>query len=502
MSNRDYVIDIPANGSRQLDLNEPHFLFLKECQGKVDVTIDGHTSVMEKGDKKKFDLDRYTRDVAIRRVAVYVNNPDSYDKKLLFVAGQGDFEKIVVTGRVTSLAGLLTSEGLEVPDSKKEFAIASKIVLEGQVNDVAETLLYNSGLVNARHALQFGDSQKKVVLAAEADTIRFFNRGDYAAASAFHSIAPVSTTVNGWPSGVGPFTVNAVFGAAFVGDVVYCIARRSSGGSGAGNLIFKTVNRVRHFVAYEEIHRHQLSRQLGFVYNPYDGFFYNNYANDISAMFRSSLAAPLPVPHVPFFAPDGNQYHSPTGVLPATAKYPKGRLIVCSANDFLGRGAVFTPDGEFIEYFTAGNIIGNSSTILDGNRIVTSATAWNSGTNMRDYVHKTMTSFGKVYHYDECAAIFAPVPLTLPVLVTASVINGNSVNIGEILKIIIAGKLGSFDALPENYLDYIYGMRWHDGERWRERNTGSVSFAGAGVQDYFQYNHNMPVYLTVRDGLF
>lgn len=102
-SQRDVRIYLEAGEEKQVPTNEFEFVYVKTAVRPVVVIAEGQSVEMGAGEKRRFvaPIDR-----------LYIKNPDlTRPVAVVLVVGVGDYEKIVVTGQLTTNVGLLKADG-------------------------------------------------------------------------------------------------------------------------------------------------------------------------------------------------------------------------------------------------------------------------------------------------------------------------------------------------------------------------------------------------------
>ena len=109
MSQRDIRVLVPAGGS--VVVSAPgEFIYLKDCARALTVRVNGQAINMERGEKRREPgrFDQFTVD----------NSSATLPTAAVFVVGLGDYEKLIVSGEIYAMPGVIGADGLRRPDRR------------------------------------------------------------------------------------------------------------------------------------------------------------------------------------------------------------------------------------------------------------------------------------------------------------------------------------------------------------------------------------------------
>jgi len=196
-NNRNIITTLKANSSERLSAGDFNFLFVREGEN-IGVITDSSPMIMSAGELQRYDK---------KPSQLVIANTDDYDKKVVLVVGTGDYRKLIVSGIVNAISGIVTQDGAAKPDDRvtKEFDFI--VTSTTGFNEAPEVLLrsgdnanngfapYNGGFVGidgGNRNIQFYDadmldSELKLlpethdgVTIASANTKLLYVQGKYA----------------------------------------------------------------------------------------------------------------------------------------------------------------------------------------------------------------------------------------------------------------------------------------------------------------------------------
>ena len=501
MSTRDYKMTLPANTSRELNLNEPHFLFLKDAPADILVTIDGHTNTMEKGDKRRFDKEAYIgKSPDEKSVKVYLNNPNSFEQAVHIISGQGDFEKIIVTGRVTSVSGILNSLGEELPDTRVDYESRIRLNSVG-INDASQGdlalatgiltgesvtyIAYNGFELTQQSTNEYRNGHHYMLFHfydMSKQTGKLFSRS-------YPIIDPYGNTA-GQTRATSDFRGTAVPGG-FIG-----VCRYEPAVTTWYRFFFD--GRTLTILGSHDIVTNWAPATVAsdqFVYDRYNQRIFSRGVDGvaISNMFLSGA----PTIDESYVVPGGNTMVGVASVL-GNNHYLMYDNITNFVYEFL--------DGEYVDSIAVGNFGYNYPRVVINNFDGKIATMHVTGYKLfrQYYADQTEYARGSTSASGNCALItndHSETVIDTPLQI--STFDGKTTASGEVIKVAVALQLKMYttEALRSDYLDYVYGIEFFDGNRDRKVSSGYNSFLALEIEDNFTVDLNRPFKITVREGL-
>tara|TARA_R110000803_G_scaffold164080_1_gene227822 strand:- start:880 stop:2403 length:1524 start_codon:yes stop_codon:yes gene_type:complete len=496
MSQRDLTITVSPSTEKEMQLSEVTFLYLKSITGatEIQVVIDGMPNIMAEGDLKRFvkPIDKATLqniDGATIATCVFVTGTGEFIRTKLFAGADGFLS-------AESTIKTLTNNTEVDTRTEREFII--RVEEEGVFSEVGGTVLFNNTTptgnrndlcfspfssvgfhnTNLTHEKvdkegNFLTSAKSVSLFGGQRALYAFTQNSFVSPATGYLICTTHDNVSG-NLRFHQYNERQNFGL-FVGGLT------NAGGEPwrnvtvdwhTGNLLARygqNPTLIREFKFTPKVGVNLLADSEHFDLTAVrDISVPENYDVNIDAIY---MMADRRILHYP----SGNFYDGETFALESTyASHVSGDAGVLNTAT---QG--FYCDERANRIYQMSNTKYQKHTFLDLSGSIKLSIA-NSSDMSQNFEHwRTPMIMGTVTQTRDGGQRFL------------------SGDIGQtVCKLIIGAQ-----TINENYLDYIYGIRYHDGNGWRETNTGRDSFAVAGIPDNFKINLNYPITLKTRSGL-
>lgn len=468
-NHRDLVVTLQPYERQYQPLGEVEFVYLKEATLPVDVTVDDQTTGMAEGDTRRFDH-------AIGKMEVY-NNNDTI-QRVVFVVGVGEFQRFHIyagiNGNFSAGEGLQTLSGLRVADSRSKTRVSFTVNNRNEVDVNAGTILQTDSSGNTSYYMG----------ASNGAELRVFmgNGSNYEKHDLF-SLNQIGTSNFNTTYKVGdPGQTVPTVGAVFANGRYY----RAGHSTGEG-------------VRFHSLHGSEW--RYAFTLNYTADFPSTSNSGAVSFdRWRKQLLVGTTNGRVRVYdftgtIPTFNKVvQFPFAGIPHATHLIDGRWLV---NDLAGSG-VHIYDSNLVELFEVTNLNGyNMSFVRAANLSVVTVAI--GGTTLREVSLIDYSSPGQLL----LTGGMAQQSCGNSIAIDASVVFAENEPIlyGESLKAVVQVFLGTA-AIPSDYLDYIYAVKYNNGVSDVDFDTGVQSFAAAEIADNFTIDARHPVIITARSGLF
>ncbi|MBL4572934.1 MAG: hypothetical protein JKY86_07655 [Gammaproteobacteria bacterium] len=493
---RDITVTVPGLGELYVPLSDSEFIYLKESGGlEVSVIIEDASILMAEGDLRKFVRDDDGKFVD----KMIVENGTPNDVRLVFTVGQGEFIRTrIFTGNQGALgtrATILNSTGDILEDTLAETEIMISAEKRPVIEVGSNTEKTIAGYNNDNIAGNAG------ALMYDVHTWSQYRRVDrnmqYLDPDNVPLFVPVGTT--------NPFTFSGSFIHPFTGRVWAMSADAISGDARfhEQNLDNNTVNFVMGLTAIQ-------GETFAPGYPGIDPYTGNIFLYTSTTTCREYKWVIIDTLLGPRYELEGvRTYSFPEAPNGQVRRLGNGQLIVGSTssaveyydtdeNDNAYLGAYEGQDNVsgfglgFGGFQTSFHIDERTNRVYAPHIGATTKIAYlfdlNADLRLSAHTNNLSNSFE---HWKQ------PQPISG---VSMQKDGGYRFLSGTILAAITKLLRGS-NLIPENYLDFIYKIRFHNGVAWTTIDTARSSFSREGIPDGFKVNIDEPIFITARRGL-
>lgn len=468
MSNGEIKKTIPAGEETPIQKGGD-FIFCKFAEKPVRVLVNGQPVTMRAGDNRRFPRKNPGSPAFDGFI---VGNDGAAPVAAIFVVGEGDFNSQIVTGELTVAPGIKAGGGEFQPDTRESLNLALSVPIQSRVVHSAADVVHEYQNTYSSHTFVYMEdklalievqSSPKIVL-LDADTMAelsverigtdraeitaynpadgriYFSKNLSSNKEYLYSFNPYNP---GSVSGHGPVLVPqgpdadgwygycAGFAFAENGDFYFLYRGEKAGG------------------VYENyLRKYAEPSTLGTLLNEWDMSKYGNTLR-VHNIGRES----------------GHGYFS-------------------TGKDDLRRIELFD-GGTYEAVSTVAQATGYQINTVDEKRglfVDVGADDWVRQLFTRTVTAEISASTDRI----KVALLPESSKVTADVIFAPARSTGYKIMAGEVIKAAVQAYMGFNEAVPDDYLDYIYRVEFFDGERQRIIGSGSNSFALEAIEDNFR----------------